>query len=363
MKLTITKSDLVDALNTVKGAASTRTTLPILENCKISPSSETINIAATNLNLWIETSIPAKVEEGFDVTIPLEKLKSIVTSIQHSVIFIESTGPNSVTVSGGKSKFKVNTISADQFPAPVTVDPHFTGVIPKLITGIKSVFHAIPQENFDRREMIGANIVIDGSLSVAASDGKRLAFFHTEDPIQGTANVIIPAPTAKEICSLFTETEAVNVMIGSDSICLSTPSLIVSSKLLEGRFPNFQPLLTRTLAASETQRELFINRSECEDLVRRSTITVDRGVPRIKITIGENSVQYLTKNNSGEFTEDMDVKVTGLPMEIEVNPFYFADMIKAFNTPEVTIRMTDSKNPIVVLNGSELTCLTIPLVS
>src|SRR5271156_5744745 len=116
MNLTIAKDQLIHGLQSVQNIVSTRTTLPILSNVLLRAANNKLEFTATDLDVTIACSVEAKVKKPGATTVPVKKLFGIVRELANLDIDLEVDEKHNCSVRSGSSFYKINGLSADEFP-------------------------------------------------------------------------------------------------------------------------------------------------------------------------------------------------------------------------------------------------------
>src|SRR6188472_1384705 len=116
MNLTIAKEQIINGLQAVQNVVSTRTTLPILSNVLLRAEGDRLELTATDLDVTVACSVEAKVTKPGATTVPVKKLFGIVRELSNSEIEIEVDDKNTCSIRSGASFYKINGLSADEFP-------------------------------------------------------------------------------------------------------------------------------------------------------------------------------------------------------------------------------------------------------
>src|SRR6266853_2871648 len=182
MNLTISKEQIINGLQAVQNVVSTRTTLPILSNVLLRADNDRLELTATDLDVTIACAVEAKVKQTGASTVPVKRLFGIVRELSNSEIDLEVDEKNACTIRSGPSFYKINGLSADEFPP-----------MPKFMEDKKI---DLPQETFrsmmkktsfaistDESRYVLNGIFIslkDHKMTMVATDGRRLALVDEE---------------------------------------------------------------------------------------------------------------------------------------------------------------------------------------
>src|ERR1051325_1978926 len=215
MNLTISKEQLINGLQAVQNVVSTRTTLPILSNVLLRAENDKLEFTATDLDVTIVCGVEAKVKKGGATTLPVKKLFSIAGELPSLEMDLEVDEKNVAAVRAGASFYKINGLSADEFPPLQTFKEEKKVALPQeTIKGMmrKTSFAISTDES--RYVLNGIFFSLkDHKMTMVATDGRRLALVDQELDVSETSQgeFIVPAKTVNELNRLLQETGEVEI--------------------------------------------------------------------------------------------------------------------------------------------------------
>src|SRR3954464_12409275 len=203
MNLTISKEQIINGLQAVQNVVSTRTTLPILSNVLLRADGSKLEFTATDLDVTISSSVEAKVTKPGASTVPVKKLFGIVRELSNSEIDLEVDDKNVCSIRSGSSFYKINGLSADEFPAmPKFKEDKKVVLSQETVRGMmKKTSFAISTDE-SRYVLNGIFISLkDHKMTMVATDGRRLALVDEEVdiPEKNDGEFIVPAKTVNEL--------------------------------------------------------------------------------------------------------------------------------------------------------------------
>ena len=255
MKLTIERGALLKSLGHVQNVVERRNTIPILSNVLLEAGANTLGLTATDMDLTIVERAPASVGSGGAATVPAHTLYDIVRKLpEGSQVEIDGGAAmaGQAVVRAGRSKFALPTLPREDFPASSGGElPHRFTLPAKELRGLidRSRFAISTEET--RYYLNGIYLHVleakgGGSLRAVATDGHRLARVETSLP-QGAAGmpgVIVPRKTVGELRKLIEETEEpIEVSLSDTRIRFAFDAVTLSSKLIDGNFPDYQRVI------------------------------------------------------------------------------------------------------------------------
>ncbi|HVP51858.1 MAG TPA: DNA polymerase III subunit beta, partial [Terriglobales bacterium] len=262
MEITVSKSDLLKELTATQGVVERKTTIPILSNFLFEAAGDRLTITATDLDLSLRTSCPAKVKKEGSCTIPARKLHDYVKLLPEGDITIKLLENHWVNIRLGRSNTKMVGMARANFPA-LPVFPAGTAYkLPAQVlrTMIAKTIFAISNEE-SRYTLNGALMVLKAeSMTMVATDGHRLA--HIENSTGKFAGpgiemrVLIPKKCMAELNSLLQDFDQDTIDFAKDESTLffRIGDRLLTSRQLTGQFPNFEAVLPRDNTKTVTVR-------------------------------------------------------------------------------------------------------------
>ena len=302
MKVVLTQENLSRALNVVSRIASSRTTLPILNNILIKTEDNQLVLAATNLEVAIIEKIPAKVDKDGISTVPAKLMTEFIANLPKTNVEI-NTSDNKMTITAGNYRSVINTVVADEFPA--LPDPKISTSI-KIPTNIfkKSVNGTMLVASSDTTRPILTGVYVhtfNGNLYMAATDGYRLAEKQVL-PLNKEVSAIIPASTLGDVVRIINdEIEEITINFSDDQISFVVGDAVVTSRLIDGNFINYRQLIpNKTEVVATLDHQEFIRITKISELfARESAGSITLEVNSDNSTLSIHSItSELGENNS-----------------------------------------------------------------
>src|SRR5271157_1377000 len=357
MNLTIAKDQLLHGLQSVQNIVSTRTTLPILSNVLLKAGENKLEFTATDLDVTIACSVEANVKKMGASTTPVKRFFSIIRELTSPEIELEVDEKNACSVRAGASFYKINGLSADEFPPVHTLKDDKKITIPqeKFKGMLRKTSFAISTDE-SRYVLNGIFISLkEHKITMVATDGRRLALVDEEVDIPETSQgeFIIPTKTVNELARLLGEKGDVEIRIGENQASFTLNddkgfSVLVLSKLVEGNYPNY-----RQVIPTETKERIALPREEFLAATRRAQIMTSDKANSIKIAVSRNNLA-ITANSPdvGEARESLAINYKGKEMAIAFNPAYLIEPLGALTEDEVFLELIDELSPgVLKING------------
>jgi DNA polymerase III subunit beta len=357
MNLTISKEQLINGLQAVQNVVGTRTTLPILSNVLMRATKERLELTATDLDVSISCGVEASVKQTGAVTVPVKKLFGIVRELNNPEIEIEVDDKNMCSLRSGASFYKINGLSADEFPPLPSFKDDKKVVLPqeKIKGMMKKTSFAISTDE-SRYVLNGIFISLkEHKLTMVATDGRRLALTDEEVDVteQSQGEFIVPAKAVNELNRLLQDKGELEVRYSENQAAFTLKdekgfSILIISKLIEGNYPNY-----RQVIPAEPKERVGLPREEFLHALRRAEIMTSDKSNSVKLSFTKNNLA-ITANSPevGEARESLAINYKGKEMAIAFNPRYVIDPLNALPNDEVFLELIDELSPgVLKING------------
>ena len=248
MKVTIKREELLPALQIVNGVVERRQTLPILSNLLLSAGPERISMTASDMEVELVASLDKQCKDGGDITLPARKLLDICRTLPDDAEIRLEAGGDQAQVVSGKSRFTLSTLPAQEYPLVEIADPMVEFTLPQKTLKQLLDRTAFAMAHQDVRYYLNGLLLElnDGKIRAVATDGHRLALFDIEHalnldtPIQ----IIVPRKGVQELIRLLEDSEEeAAIRISSNHIQIRLNSLQFTSKLIDGKFPDYSRVI------------------------------------------------------------------------------------------------------------------------
>jgi DNA polymerase-3 subunit beta len=366
MRVTLERSNLLKSLNHVHRVVERRNTIPILSNVLLNADGASLALKATDLDLEVTEATAAQINQAGATTVPAHLLYDIVRKLPDGaeVLLATNADGNSMAVTSGRSSFRLQCLPQSDFPE-LTAGT-FTHTFRMPSTALKGLIDrtqfAISTEE-TRYYLNGIYlhaIESDGALKLraVATDGHRLARAELDAPsgVEGMPGIIIPRKTVAELQKLVDDPDiAVTVELSETKIRFTIGSVVLTSKLIDGTFPDYQRVIP-----SGNDKKLTIDRQSFASAVDRvSTISSERG-RAVKLTIADGQLT-LTVNNpdSGSATDELAADYDSDPIEIGFNAKYLLDITGQLTGSEAIFMLADAGSPTLVRDTGDENALYV----
>jgi len=351
MNFTISRENFLQPLQLVSGAVERKHTLPILGNVLLRVESETLWLTGTDLEVELMSSVKLSGEhtEG-SITVPAKKLLDIVKGLPEEVTIHFDVSDNKAVLKANRSKYTLSTLSAVDYPNLEDFDgeAEFEISQSQLKRLIDSVQFSMAQQDV-RYYLNGMSLQTgENEVRTVATDGHRLAMAVIEYAAQlPQKQVIIPRKGVLEINRLIEDSEVnVKVQLGNNHIRVFSQSFIFTSKLVDGRFPDYNRVLPR-----DADKGLVVDRNMVKGAFTRASILTNEKFKGVRLNIADGELKVTANNPEQEQAEEsLEVDYSGEPLEIGFNVLYLIDSLNAITSDSVIFKLSDS-NASALIHG------------
>ncbi len=351
--LKATQDKVLAVLQSVAGIVERRHTLPILANVLIKKAGANLQVTTSDLEIQIRTSAQLDGDSGdFTTTIGARKLIDILRTMPaDQTVSLESSAAK-VILKGGKSKFTLQTMPAEDFPLvqeSANFGPVFSVPQKTLKDLLSQVSFAMAVHDI-RYYLNGILFVAEGKqLSLVATDGHRLAFASaTLDVEVPRQEVILPRKTVIEMQRLLSNADgAIEMQFANNQAKFSFEGMEFVTKLVEGKFPDYNRVIPKNHKNIITLGRVALLAS----LQRTAILTSDK-FKGVRLNIDPGTLKVASNNaEQEEAVDELDIDYGGDSIEVGFNVTYLIDALANMTQEMVRIELSDS-------NSSAL--LTIP---
>lgn len=355
MRVTLERSNLLKSLNHVHRVVERRNTIPILSNVLLRAQDASLEMKATDLDLEITEATAAMVEQAGATTVPAHLLYDIVRKLPDGSEVLLSTDADgkTMTVESGRSNFSLQCLSETDFPDLPTGAFSNTFRIAsadlKMLIGRTQFAISTEETRYYLNGIFMHTIETEGGLKLraVATDGHRLARADIDAPSgsEGMPGIIIPRKTVGELTKLVDDPDlAITMEVSEAKIRLTIGSIVLTSKLIDGTFPDYQ----RVIPSGNDKKLSLDTQSFSQAVDRVSTISNERG-RAVKLSLTEGQLT-LTVNNpdSGTATEEVAVSYDDEAIDIGFNAKYLLDITNQLSGDEAIFMLADPGSPTLV---------------
>jgi len=352
------QEQLLTALQAVAGIVERRHTLPILANVLMRKHGDVVEFTTSDLEIQVRTQASLGGDVGqYAVTVGTRKLIDILRALPADQTVSLSAQQNKLMLQGGKSRFTLQTLPADDFPLvneAVDFGPSFS-VPQKTLKGLISQVHFAMAVHDIRYYLNGILFVAEGkALTLVATDGHRLALARAElEHDMPKQEVILPRKTVLELMRLLkdskdaTDEDRIEMSFATNQAKFSFSGLEFVTKLVEGKFPDYNRVIPKN-----HKNHITLGRLPLLGCLQRAAILTSEKFKGVRLNVEPGSLKIASSNaEQEEASEELEIDYGGDAIEIGFNVTYLMDALANMSQDMVTIELQDS-------NSSAL--LTIP---
>ncbi len=365
MKATIERATLLKGLSHVQSVVERRNTIPILSNVLLEASEGSLKLMATDLDLQINESVAAGVDQPGATTVSAHTLFDIARKLPEGAQVSLSAADGRMTIVAGRARFSLGTLPRDDFPviAEGELPTQFEMPAEALKQIIDKTRFAISTEE-TRYYLNGIFLHVadgDGSqpvLKAAATDGHRLARVTLPRP-EGAENmpdVIVPRKCVAELRKLLDEIDgSVGVSLSGTKIRFDLGKAILTSKLIDGTFPDY----SRVIPTANDKILKLDPSAFMEGVDRVSTIATEK-TRAVKMGLGRDKITLsVTSPENGTASEDVPGEYVAAPFEIGFNSRYLMDILGQIDGDLVEVHLADAAAPTLIRENDKAPALYV----
>ena len=349
MRIKTNKSALLDPLQQVGGVVERRQTLPILANILLNLRGKSLIITATDLEVEMKTSTQVEASGEIDITLPARKLIDICRALPDDAQIDISVEGERITIVSGPSRFSLGTLPAKDYPViePVISSSSFRVTEKTLKQLIEKTYFAMAQQDV-RYYLNGMLLEIrEGIIRSVATDGHRLATSESKSNLDKTLElqVIIPRKAVLELGKLLADSaDEVKVDISANHIRFSIGSTIFTSKLIDGKFPDYQRVIP-----SNSDKTVLANREILKNALQRTSILSNEKYRGICFKFMNSLLELLAHNpEQEEAKEELEIEYQGEDLVIGFNVGYLIEVLNVLETEKIRMMLSDSNSSCLI---------------
>jgi DNA polymerase-3 subunit beta len=360
MKFSIERGALLRAVGQAQSVVERRNTIPILANVLIEAEGDTVSFRATDLDIEVVDTAPAKVERAGATTVPAVTLHEIVRKLPDGalVTLTDDGASGRMSVEAGRSNFALATLPKEDFPVMASSEysNNFSAPAPVLRRLFDKSKFAISTEE-TRYYLNGVYMhVADGDggqvLRCVATDGHRLARIDADLPegSESMPGVIVPRKTVGELRKLLDDDDTIiAVSVSETKVRFATPDITLTSKVIDGTFPDY----SRVIPSGNT-RKLEVDASEFARAVDRvATVSSERS-RAVKLALDEDRlVLSVNAPDSGAAEEELAVAYGDERLEIGFNAKYLLEIASQVDRENAVFMFNSAGDPTLMREGND----------
>ncbi|WP_077215233.1 DNA polymerase III subunit beta [Bacillus dakarensis] len=375
MRFIIQRDRLVQSVQDVMKAVTSRTTIPILTGIKMVASHNGVTLTGSDSDISIESFIPNE-EEGQEIiemkdtgaiVLPARFFSDIVKKLPTDTVEIEVQSNLQVVIRSGKSEFNINGLDAEEYPHLPQIEGEDSLQIPTdlLKAMIRQTVFAVSTSE-TRPVLTGVNWKVENNeLICIATDSHRLALrkARIEMDTDETYNVVIPGKSLNELSKILDDhNDSVDIVITENQVLFKAKHLLFFSRLLEGNYPD-----TSRLIPNENKTEVVVHTKEFLQSIDRASLLAREGRNNVvRLTTLEGQTIEVSSNTPeiGKVVEELQAEsVEGEELKISFSAKYVMDALKTLEGSEIKISFTGAMRPFLIrpINDDSILQLILPV--
>jgi|TARA_B100001971_G_C18258906_1_gene584789 DNA polymerase-3 subunit beta len=366
VKISVAKDDLENGLQIVQNVVGVRSTLPILSNVLLIAGDDKLEMRATDLEVSVNSSVPARVEREGTTSLPAKRLCGLVRELEAAEVEIEVNDKEIASVQAGAAKYKLHGIGADEYPQQSKFKESGKSIVAqsKFIEMLRKTTYAVSTDE-SRPVLNGIHMVMEPErMTLVATDGRRLAL--VEEEVEGgtKAEIIVPNKAASELQRLLQGEGEIEIGVGETHAEFTlkeggAEKVKMHSKLVEGNYPNYNQVIPKQ---AESKQRITLVKEELNHALRRADQITSDKANSVKLKFGANKLE-ITANTPevGSGQESLAISYEGPEIEVAFNPTYLMDPLKVLEGEEIYMEITDSLSPGVIKSTTPFLYVIMPM--
>ena len=340
----------------VSRGVSARSTIQLLGGILLEAADGALRLSATDMEISVQTSSPAEVEEEGRVVIPARIFNDIVRALPAGSFSLEhDDSGGTVRLAAGENEYRIRTYAADDFPQLPGFDAEaafrMSGEV--LVETVEKVSRSYSRDE-TRPVLTGILISFEENwVRMVTTDSYRLSIKETElatTAFEGSREAIIPARAMQEVSRIFSgsEEEEVEVSLSENQALFRVGDVLFGTRLIDGNFPEYRRLLPTTF-----EREISVSREELMRTLRRVNLFAQSQTPPVPVSLSfsEGAVEVIVRNGEvGEAHERLEATSED-DFLISFNPGYLLDGVSAVDTEKVVFKLNEALKPGLIVPG------------
>jgi DNA polymerase-3 subunit beta len=366
MKLKIKKEEIQHALQSIQGIVDKKTTMPILSHFLLKADKEA-SIMATDLDIALKGPLKAEILKKGSLCIPARKLFEIAKEVDGD-ISLETQDNNWIKVTSGKSTFKLMGLPEEDFPALPEMEKseELNISADTLKTMIEKTIYATGES--DTRYTLNGLLMHFKpvknkiELKIVGTDGHRLSVIavNIDGKISEEKKLILPKKAAIELRKLIEgSSENITIYINKNHIFFSTDHIILTSRLIEGTYPNYEQVVPK-----DNEKKVIIDKVAFLKALRRTSIMSRERTNAVRLDLEDSKITLISMNpDIGEAREELAAQYKGEQMSIGYNARYLMDILHAMEGESVSLELQEPLSPTLLLeaDNKDYKCVVMPM--
>ncbi len=349
MKFTISREVLLQPLSQVIGVVERRQTLPVLANFMLTARDGRLTVTGTDMEVELISSVPANVSLDGEITVPARKLVDIIKALPDGSNISFSTSDDKATLSAGRSRFTLSTLPASEFPATDQVETLENIAVAEATLKKMMDKTSFAMANQDVRYYLNG-LLFDFSgeqLRAIATDGHRLAICDLDSSVDISSDrqLIVPRKGVMELSRMLSgNADEVTLAIGRNHIRLVKGDTIFTSKLIDGRFPDY-----KAVVPVGADKQMLVDKALFIQALQRAAILSNEKYKGVRLEASSSTIRIVAHNpQHEEAVEEIEAELNFDRLAVGFNVTYLLDSLMAIDTEQVSLELKDANSSCLV---------------
>jgi len=350
MHITVPRTSFLQHVQRCQNIVEKRSTNAILSNLLLQTSDQKLKIVATDLQIGVCSEVETNIQSEGAITVSAKKLFDIVKELDVDSDVELKTEASFMEIKSGRSKFRLSTLPANDYPGLPDPDTDFSIQINgKDLAGMIAATSFSMSTDETRKYLTGTLFEISPQygLRLVATDGHRMALVgaRLEQDVE-SCSAIVPRKAVAEIRKICEEAEGqVTLSLGKRQVRLDAGEHSLTSKVIDAQFPVYDDVIP-----SDNQEEVLIDRGRMDQILRRSMIVANEFTHDVRLQFSTNALHISAHNTEQEQAEEfIDAEYSGKDHCIGFNGRYLRDVLGAVQSDRIRIQLKDDLSPVLLL--------------
>ncbi len=349
MKFSISREVLLQPLSQVIGVVERRQTLPVLANFLLAARNGVLTVTGTDMEVELISSVSADVSQEGEITVPARKLLDIVKALPDGANISCSVSDDKAKISAGRSRFTLSTLPASEFPATDQVETLENIDVSE--ASLKKMMDktSFAMANQDVRYYLNGLLFDfnDQQLRAIATDGHRLAICDLESSIDisDDRQLIVPRKGVMELSRMLSgDADSVTLAIGRNHIRLVKGDTTFTSKLIDGRFPDY-----KAVVPVGADKQMLVDKATFIQALQRAAILSNEKYKGVRLEAAGSTIKIIAHNPlHEEAVEEVEAELNFDRLAVGFNVTYLLDALMAIDTEQVSLELKDANSSCLV---------------
>lgn len=364
MKIISSKELLMDAINIVQKAVSTKSNITLLDGILLE-ADEILKMTGNDLEIGIECIVEADIRKEGSVVIDSKIFGDIIRKMPNSEIMIELTDNYDVLIESENTHFKIKGNSSEDYATLPVIEAEKSLKISQSLARnmMRETIFAVGED--ENRQILTGGLIEsnENGLFFVCIDGFRMALRKKKYKTQSTNfKVVVPGKTLNEISKILQpEDNEIEIFSSNNQIAFKINNCLVTSRLLEGEYLNYKSIIP-----DEYETKIRLNTKELLSSIERASlisISNDDNKYSIKFDIMDDNLIISSNTERGNVRDEITIDAEGKDMTVAFNPRYFIDALRAIEDELIDIYFNSNVGPCTIkpIETDEFTYMILPV--